>query len=107
MIPRRVKGLRAAVVALKPGASMDWHTTGAREELLIALGGRVQVRTATAPPQKRKGERKNRKENIFASLDVAVMRVGECVFLPCGTLHCVVNRSMRKARYLYVTAPAR
>ena len=92
VIPRRANGLRAAVVVLKPGAVMAWHTTGSREELLIALAGQVHVRTAKA--QKESQKRK------------AVIRVGQCAFLPRGTRHCVINRSMRNARYLYVTASA-
>ena len=87
VIPRRANRLRAAVVVLKPGASMDWHSTGSREELLIALAGRVQVEVRTVSRRRRAG-----------------LRVGQCVFLPQGTRHCVVNRSASKARYLYVTA---
>ncbi len=90
VIPRRRKGLRAAVVELAPGAAMAWHSTGLREELLIALGGRVRVEVRTASRTRR-----------------ASLRAGQCVFLPRGTRHCVVNPSMRKARYLYVTASAR
>ena len=118
VIPRRTDGMRAAVIALKPNAVMDWHSTGPREELLIVLAGRVQVHTAKAPPKQRKEERKNRKEKIFASFakfrvfcgtgfcDVAVIRAGQCAFLPVKTWHRIVNRSERKARYLYVTAAA-
>ena len=103
MIPRRANGLRAAVVVLKPGAVMDWHSTGSREELLIALAGRVQVHTAKA--QQESQQRKGKTFAPFAKFcDFAVVRVGQCAFLPHGTQHCVVNRSASKARYLYVTA---
>ena len=87
VIPRRARGLRAAVVVLKPGAAMDWHSTGSREELLIALVGRVQVEVRTASRKRRAG-----------------LQAGPCALLPQGTWHSVVNRSMRTARYLYVTA---
>ena len=96
VIPRRANGLGAAVVALKPGAVMDWHSTGSREELVIALAGRVQVHTAKTPP-------------AFCGAgccDVAVVRAGQCAFLPRETFHCVINRSAKQARYLYVTASA-
>ena len=90
VIPRRTNGLRAAVVVLKPGALMDWHSTGSREELLIALAGQVQVTVRAASGRPRR----------------AGLRAGQCAFLPRGTFHCVINRSMRSARYLYVTASA-
>ena len=110
VIPRRANGLRAAVVVLKPGAVMDWHSTGSREELLIALAGRVQVHTATAPSKKRRGDRKNAQEPQeflrFRDGDVAVVRAGQCAFLPRGTFHRVINPSMGNARYLYVTGSA-
>ena len=87
VVPRRTHGLRAAVIVLKPGAAMDWHSTGSREELLIGLGGRVQVEVRTASRKRRVG-----------------LPAGRCALLPRDTWHSVVNRSMRKARYLYVTA---
>ena len=89
VIPRGTDGLRAAVVELKPGASMGWHSTGSREELLIALGGRVQVEVRTASRRWRAG-----------------LIVGQCAFLPRATRHCVANRTGKRARYLYVTGSA-
>ena len=91
VVPRRVRGMRAAVVELGPGAIMDWHSTGSREELLIVLRGRVRIHTA-------KAQRKD------AKVATVMLRVDQCAFLARGTPHCVVNRSTGKARYLYVTA---
>lgn len=68
---------------------MPWHSTGAREELLIALKGRVQIRTEDA----RGGARR------------LVLRAGRCAFLPTKTRHLVMNVSRRTASYLYVTGP--
>ena len=67
---------------------MDWHSTGAREELLIALEGRVRV------------ERRSR-ERVGAM----ALAAGLSLFLPSHTRHRVVNRSGTTARYIYITAP--
>ena len=91
VIPRRPRGLRAAVVILAPGDVMEWHSTGAREELLIALGGRVAVDVDVAS--------RGRRRVALAS--------GHSLFLPHRTRHRVINRSSVAARYLYITAPVR
>ena len=90
MVPAQTKGLRAAVVVLQPGEVMDWHSTHAREELLVALAGRVRVEVRSAHRLRRLS-----------------LTSGMCAFLPRQTLHRVVNRSPAAARYLYVTAPVR
>ena len=41
LVPPGAVGLRARAVRLKPGQQMDWHSTRAREELLVALRGSV------------------------------------------------------------------
>ena len=87
LIPKRARGLRAGSVALKPGASMPWHTTDDREELIIALTGRIQIETE-----------RSQTSRLRTSL-----RAGQCALLPSRTRHAVVNRSTRTARYLYVT----
>ena len=69
---------------------MDWHSTRSREELIIALAGRVSLEVQSTA---RIGHR-------------IPLRTGQCVFLPTQTLHRVVNRSRAKAQYLYVTAPS-
>ena len=68
---------------------MDWHSTRSREEILIALAGRVSLEVQSAAHVTRR----------------IPLRAGQCVFLPTQTLHRVVNRSRAKAQYLYVTAP--
>ena len=91
VIPRRPRGLRAAVVTLAPGDVMEWHSTEEREELLIALGGRVAVDVDAASRGKRR----------------VALASGHSLFLPHRTRHRVVNRSSSAARYLYVTGPIR
>jgi len=85
LIPKRGQGLRAQAVRLTAGAVMPWHTTGLREELLLVIAGRIRVEL-------------KRGDKILAS--------GECLYLPSGTPHQVVNRSRTPARYVYVTGAA-
>ena len=73
---------------LAPAQAVDWHSTDAREELLIALQGTVCV------------EREDGRRRITATS----LPAGQCAFLPCATIHRVVNRSRKAAHYLYVTA---
>lgn len=91
VVPAQAKGLRAAVVGLRPGEVMDWHSTNTREELLVALAGwvRVEVRASSQKIQRLR------------------LSAGSCSFLPTQTLHRVVNASRAIARYLYVTGAAR
>ena len=74
---------------------MDWHSTQAREELLIALGGRVRVEILTSHRQPTLRIRR------------IPLAAGECLYLPCHTQHRVLNLSTARARYIYVTAPVR
>jgi len=90
LIPRRARGLRAASVSLAPGQTMAWHSTGAREELLIALRGMVQLET--------------RRSSLRCQR--VVLKAGQCAFLPRQTPHRLINRSNMTARYLYVTGDA-
>ncbi len=71
---------------LRPGARMDWHTTGSREELLILVQGGVVVETRAA-----------------RRLHRQAVSVGETLFLPPRVEHQVVNAGRRAARYIYVT----
>ena len=89
VVPKRACGLRAGSVVLRPGGMMDWHSNGAREELLIALTGRVHLEAQTALRRVRR----------------VALSAGQCALLPNETRHRVVNRSTVEARYLYVTAP--
>ena len=87
LIPKMAGGLRARTVRLMPGARMARHSTGAREELLIMLDGRLRIEaTSPASVQRR----------------LTVTR-GEAVFLPKRTPHAVINASKAHAMYLYVT----
>ncbi|MBI1992786.1 MAG: cupin domain-containing protein [Candidatus Omnitrophica bacterium] len=90
LIPRNSRGLRGGSVILRPGETMAWHSTGSREELLIALEGRVRVEAQTSR----------------RSVRSISLKSGSCVFLPEATRHRVVNRSRAAARYLYITAAA-
>ena len=90
-MPLHARGLRASTVVLKPGAVMGWHSTQAREELLIALKGQVRVEV----------------NGLLRRIHRIPLNAGQCVFLPHRTLHRVVNRSSARASYLYVTAPTR
>lgn len=83
LVPSRAVGLRAGSVFLKPGGVMDWHSTKRREELLIVLTGRIQVE---ARPRRR-----------------MLVSQGQSLLLPTGTWHRILNRSRRRAHYLYVT----
>ena len=67
---------------------MPWHSTLQREELLLVLGGAVQLHV------RRQG-----------SIRVQPLRGGEGMFLPCAIWHQVTNDSRRPATYIYVTAP--
>ena len=89
LVPPQARGLRARAVTLKPHGIMDWHSTKAREELVIALAGDVRIEVAA--PSRR--------------IHHVPLRRGQCAFLPAQTRHRVVNRSGGRARYLYVTAP--
>ena len=82
--------MKAGVVRLGSGQSMEWHSTNAREELLIALEGQVRLEVEASPQLIRR----------------VTLKAGHCVFLPAHVLHRVINRSSHRARYLYVTAPA-
>jgi len=74
---------------LRRGDVMDWHSTHAREELLIVLASRVRLEVAVASRRLRRFQ----------------LTTGQCAWLPAHTLHRVVNPFTATARYLYVTAP--
>lgn len=73
---------------LAPTQAVEWHSTDVREELLIAVQGTLCV------------ERENGRRRVISTN----LRAGQCAFLPCSTVHRVVNRSRKVAHYLYVTA---
>ena len=77
-------------MALRPREVMAWHTTGNREELLIVLAGRLRLEAQW--PRR---------------LTKRVVHAGECLFVPQGLPHRVVNAFSTTVRYLYVTGSAR
>ena len=79
--------LHSRAVVLRRGACMDWHTTAAREELLLVLAGRLAVET-------RRGRQRLRR---------VALQDGQSLFLPPATAHHVLNAGARAARYIYVT----
>ncbi|MBI4597509.1 MAG: cupin domain-containing protein [Candidatus Omnitrophica bacterium] len=83
----KAQGLRAGSVILAPRSMMDWHSTRAREELLIVLRGRLSVEVE---PSMRRVRR-------------VPLAAGRCAHLPSWTMHRVVNRGSTNAHYVYVT----
>lgn len=84
--------MRAGAVLLRPGGVMDWHSTHAREELIILLQGTVRLDVGRA-------------EGAPEAVQALPLQAGQCAFVPARCTHRVVNRSRRTARYVYVTAP--
>jgi len=79
--------LHSRSVRLPRGACMAWHTTGTREELLIAVAGAVIV-------EWRRGAGRLRR---------VTLRAGQALFVPSRTAHQVRHAGVRAARYMYVT----
>jgi len=73
---------------LEPGESVPWHSTGAREEVLIVLEGSLRL-------EYRRGRGAPRAMRLSS---------GFSAFLPQSVPHRVVNRSRRRLGYLYLTA---
>ena len=97
VVPPSALSLRARSVMLKQGSSMPWHSTHNREELIIVLRGHVQLETQPRPQPPADGG--------AGRIRTTTVRAGQCAFLPSYTVHQIVNRSRRQARYVYVTAP--
>ena len=87
LVPPSSRRLRSRSMILQPGQSVEWHSTGSREELLIGISG-------TATLEYRDGPRRVRRASLPA---------GGCLFLPCHVEHRVVNRASRMAHYIYLT----
>ncbi len=88
VVPWQAKHFKGRSVKLAPGDSMDWHSTGNREEVLIALAGTLHLET----------------EDGSRVVKTTRLRAGECAFLPTRTRHQVTNRSRGVVHYLYLTA---
>jgi mannose-6-phosphate isomerase-like protein (cupin superfamily) len=76
--------MRSGVVVLGPGESVGRHSTGTREELIVVLEGRGEVRIEGA-----------------AALAI---EAGLAAYVPPATAHDVVNRGEVPLRYVYVVA---
>ena len=83
LVPSSATRLRSRMVRLAPGQIMEWHSTKAREELLIVLVGRVTLELKDGAPKQ--------------------LREGRCAFVPSRTMHRVVNRTRAAAVYIYCT----
>lgn len=90
LVPSAAQGLRARSVRLEGGQGVEWHSTGQREELVIALTQNVCVEVESSRGRIRRIR----------------LHGGRCAFLPRETRHRVVNRSAHRAHYLYITAPS-
>ena len=90
LTPAQNRGLRARAVQLKAGAIMPWHSTAAREELLLVLQGRALVEVVE-PRQRLRPLR---------------LAAEQSLWLPARTIHRVVNTARRALHYVYVTGPS-
>ena len=81
--PEEAKRMRARVVTLEPGKEVGEHTTENREELVVVLEGAIVL---IGPD----GEHP--------------LKVGQAAFIPLNTVHNVMNRTKKQARYMYVLA---
>ena len=86
-MPSSAQRLRGRSIRLAPGDAVDWHSTDRREEILIAVGGRLWLE----------------REDPSGRVRIATLAEGQCAFIPSGVRHRVVNRSRRSSRYLYLT----
>ena len=87
LVPPDTAHLKSRAMRLRSGGAVDWHTTGLREELLLAVDGRVEVELLVAPDKIRR----------------VTLEAGQSLFLPSQLTHRVINRSTRIAGYVYVT----
>jgi mannose-6-phosphate isomerase-like protein (cupin superfamily) len=76
--------MRSGVVALDPGSAVGQHSTGAREEFIVVLEGRGEVRVAGEPP--------------------LCVSEGMGAYVPPERRHDVVNVGDQPLRYVYVVA---
>lgn len=78
------QGLKAGLVALRPGESIGLHSTEEKRELIIILKGKAKIYYG--------------KRNIFSLKEQAL------IFLPKHTLHNVENIGKGLLRYVYITS---
>ena len=90
LTPAAALGLRAGSVVLAPRGVMHWHSTKNREELLIVLGGRLQLEIETEAQR----------------IQRVKLLAGSVAHVPPQTAHRLVNQGTTDARYVYVTSPS-
>ena len=73
---------------LSPGQGVNWHSTGRREEVVLAVRGTLWLEY----------------EQHAHRVRSLTLSAGECVFLSQAVRHRVINRSGRTTHYLYLTA---
>lgn len=79
--------MRSGLVQLSAGASVGEHSTEGREELIVVLEGKGEMRAAGQKP--------------------LVIGKGEVGYFPPETVHYMVNTGDGVFRYVYVVAKAR
>lgn len=84
--PPESAGMRSGLVVLAAGESVGRHTTGSREEAIVVLEGRGELRVDGAAP--------------------LVVDTGTAAYVPPGTGHDVANPGETTLRYVYVVAEA-
>jgi quercetin dioxygenase-like cupin family protein len=84
--PPQSVAMRSGYVTLPAGASVGWHTTGAREELIIVLAGAGEAR--------------------FRETPAIAVGAGAAAYVPPQCEHNMVNTGPEPLRYIYVVAPA-
>jgi len=84
--PPQSVAMRSGYVTLAAGATVGWHTTGAREELIIVLAGAGDA--------------------CFRDKPTMAVGAGAAVYVPPQCEHDIVNTGLEPLRYIYVVAPA-
>lgn len=88
VLPPQSTRFKSRVVALAPGASVGLHTTHRREELVVVLEGRGELRL----PATEEGGR------------TLPLVAGKAAYVPPETPHDIANTGSGPLRYLYVVA---
>lgn len=84
--PPQSVAMRSGCVTLRADETVGWHTTGAREELIIVLAGTGEAR--------------------FREKPAITVRAGEALYVPPQCEHDLASTGPEPLRYIYVVAPA-
>jgi len=79
-------GMRSGYVALKPGATVGWHTTGKNEEALVILRGQGEA--------------------LIEGHEKQALKAPGFAYIPPESRHNVANTGTETLEYVYVVAPA-